>query len=231
MAIWDDVISPEEQATYRAAGWGGRIGYGESPALVVVDMCNSFVDTSYPFASPSAQKSVPFIKRLLSQFRAARRPVFFSTAKIAETRIERGLWKADAFDRPELRRPEAWDIWHELKPMAEEPVIRKRYPSVFFGTSFVSQLLQLRVDTLVVTGTVTSGCVRGTCLDAFNYNLRVIVPEEAVCDRGEVSHKVALFEIQMKYGDVVTTDDVLGYVKRLSQPSPAKAVQEASTAR
>src|SRR5687768_12441609 len=59
MAIWDDIIPPEEQATYRAAGWGGRVGYGESPALVVVDMCNSFVDMSYPFASPAAQKAVP----------------------------------------------------------------------------------------------------------------------------------------------------------------------------
>jgi maleamate amidohydrolase len=226
MAIWDDVIPAEEQATYRAAGWGGRVGYGESPALVVVDMCNSFVDASYPFASPAARKAVPFIQRLLNEFRAAKRPVFFSTAKIAETRIERGLWKANAFDRAELRRPEAWEIWQELKPIADEPVIRKTYPSVFFGTSFVSQLLQSRVDTLVVTGTVTSGCVRGTCLDAFNYHLRVVVPEEAVCDRGAVSHKVALFEIQMKYGDVVSTDEVVKYIKGLPQPSVGNSAQD-----
>jgi len=67
----------------------------------------------------------------------------------------------------------------------------------------------------VVTGTVTSGCVRGTCLDAFNFNYRVVVPEECVCDRGEVSHKVALFEIQMTYGDVVPIDEVLEYLGAL----------------
>lgn len=108
-----------------------------------------------------------------------------------------------------MQSPAAYEIWEGLTPREDEYVFSKSYPSAFFGTTLVSQLVFHGVDTLVVTGAVTSGCVRGTCLDAFNLNYRVIVPEECVCDRGQTSHKVALFEIHMKYGDVVPTEEVL----------------------
>jgi nicotinamidase-related amidase len=115
-----------------------------------------------------------------------------------------------------MQSTEAYEFWPELSPLADEQVLEKTYPSAFFGTTLTSQLVYHGIDTLVVTGTVTSGCVRGTCLDAFNLNYRVIVPEDCVCDRGAVSHKVALFEIQMKYGDVVKAQDVLGELARLA---------------
>ncbi len=90
-----------------------------------------------------------------------------------------------------------------------EPVIAKTWPSAFFGTNLASYLIYHRVDTLVVTGMVTSGCVRGTAIDAFSHNYRVIVPQECVADRGQTSHKVALFEIHMKYGDVLPAEAVI----------------------
>jgi maleamate amidohydrolase len=215
MAVWDDVIGAEEQAQYEQAGWGGTVGFGERPALVVVDMYNAFVDPDYPFSSEPAPHTAAKIRTVLDAFRARGMPVFHTRAKAEALPAARGRWKVRATTQdPRMQTPQAYEFWHALTPLAGEQVLEKTYPSAFFGTTLTSQLVYHGIDTLVVTGTVTSGCVRGTCLDAFNLNFRVIVPEDCVCDRGLVSHKVALFEIQMKYGDVVTAADVLGELAR-----------------
>lgn len=226
MAVWDDVIGQAEQAAYERAGWGGEVGLGESPALIVVDMYRAFVDPMYPYAASDARATARRIRRVLDVFRDRRLPVWFSTAASFGTAQERGRWKTTATTESELmRRPEAYEICDELAPLPGEPVLVKAYPSAFFGTTLISQLVYRRVDTVVVTGTVTSGCVRGTCLDAFNYNFRVIVPEDCVCDRGPTSHKVALFEIHMKYGDVMTSGELLARLDR-ADCQPAGANQE-----
>lgn len=210
--IWDDVIDAAERAEYEKAGWGGSIGFGERPALIVVDMYRAFVDPSYPFAAATALEAAAPIQRLLEAFRGAGLPVFHSTGKVEPIAAARGRWKVRATtDSPLMQSPDAYAFWPPLAPQPGEAVLVKTYPSAFFGTTLASQLVYHGVDTLVVTGTVTSGCVRGTCLDAFNLNYRVVVPEECVCDRGAVSHKVALFEIHMKYGDVVSLAHVLAH--------------------
>jgi maleamate amidohydrolase len=213
MALWDDVIDRAEQAEYERAGWGGTLGFGESPALVVVDMYNAFVDPAYPFSSEDAPGVAEQIGVLLEEFRAQALPVFFTTARSEPTPASRGRWKVKATTQdPLMQSPRAYEIWATLSPRADEYVFTKTYPSAFVGTTLLSQLVYSRIDTLIVTGTVTSGCVRGTCLDAFSNNLRVIVPQDCVCDRGRVSHAVALFEIQMKYGDVVSRGAVSDYL-------------------
>lgn len=218
MAIWDDVISPEEQEAYKKAGWGGNVGFGEKPALIVVDMYRAFVDPAYPFSADSAVATAQHILPLLSAFRGANLPVFFSTGFVGGTPAQRGRWKVRATeDSPLMQSPGAYEIWPELAPQEGESVVVKAYPSAFAGTTLTAQLIYGRVDTLVVTGTVTSGCVRGTVLDGFNLNYRVVVPEEGVCDRGMTSHKVALFEIQMKYGDVLPMADVLREIGRFQR--------------
>ena len=225
---WDDIISAEEQAAYEKAGWGGSVGFGDKPALIVVDMYRAFVDPDYPFSSADALGTSGHIRRLLDLFREGGLPVFFTTAPLlaALTPAARGRWKARATtDSTLMQSQKAFDIWPDLGQRPDEPIIVKTYPSAFFGTTLASQLIYHRVDTLVVTGTVTSGCVRGTCLDGFNYNYRVIVPEECVCDRGETSHKVALFEIQMKYGDVLPLAEVEQSLRRITARSaPSAAV-------
>jgi maleamate amidohydrolase len=216
MPLWDDVIGEAERAEYERAGWGGTIGYGESPALLIVDMYNAFVDPAYPFAAANAVETAEHIKGLLDAFRAQRLPVFFTTATQQPTAASRGRWKVRATtEAPEMQSSTAYEIWPELAPQPGEYVFVKTYPSAFAGTTLASQLIYHRVDTVVVTGTVTSGCVRGSCLDAFSLNYRVVVPEECVCDRGTVSHKVALFEIAMKYGDVVPRQSVSEYLTAL----------------
>jgi nicotinamidase-related amidase len=113
--------------------------------------------------------------------------------------------------------PAAYEIVPQLAPRPTESVVVKSAPSAFTGTDLVSYLIFHNVDTVIVTGTVTSGCVRDTALDAFNYSFRVIVPEDAVCDRGITSHKVTLFDLHMKYADVVPTADVLAYLQTVKQ--------------
>ena len=214
MAIWDDVVPKEEQALYERGGWGGTVGYGRRPALLVVDMYRAFVDPAYPYSSPSAPATVRVIQTLLAGARAAECPVFFSKAKRRTVPAERGRWKTSAVNaRPIMADPAAYEIVPELAPLPAESVVVKAAPSAFVGTDLVSYLIFHNVDTVIVTGTVTSGCVRDTVLDAFNYSFRVIVPEDAVCDRGSTSHKVALFDLHMKYADVVPTADVLAYLK------------------
>jgi maleamate amidohydrolase len=209
---WDDVIPPSEQAEYERGGWGGSVGFGERPALLVVDMYNAFVDRAYPFAAADAPATADRIAVLLGEFRRRRLPVFFSTTRREPTAASRGRWKVTGTRAPIMQSDEAYEICPQLAPRPDEYVFVKTYPSMFAGTTLVSQLIYHRVDTVVVTGTVTSGCVRGTCLDAFSHNYIVNVPLECVCDRGAVSHKVALFEIEMKYGDVVPLQTVLDRV-------------------
>ncbi len=215
MAIWDDVIGVEERQAYLKAGWGGKVGFGSRPALLVVDMYRAFVDPDYPYSSPEAGATAAQIRLAIDAFRRNGHPVLFTTAKAATNPADRGRWKSSALTSDRRSQPEAYEIWPEISPAPGEVVIVKTYPSAFFGTTLSSQLIYDSIDTLIVTGTVTSGCVRATCLDGFNYNFRVIVPEECVCDRGPTSHKVALFEIDMKYGDVVTLEDVLDHVAQV----------------
>ena len=224
MAIWDDVIPKEEQALYERGGWGGRVGFGRRPALLVVDMYTAFVHPAYPFSSPSAPATVQAIRVVLNAARAAGCPVFFSKAQPRSIPAERGRWKVTATRHPIMADPAAYEIVPEVAPLEGETVIVKSAPSAFWGTDLAGYLIYHSVDTVIVTGTVTSGCVRDMVLDAFNYNFRVIIPEECVCDRGMTSHKVTLFDIHMKYGDVVPMAEVLEYLNGVRQGEHARPV-------
>ena len=127
--------------------------------------------------------------------------------------MECGRWKGGgAAGNPRMREGRANDIVDPIAPRQGEPVIAKTFPSAFFGTVLLSYLVYANADTIILSGMVTSGCVRSTAIDAFSYNFRVIVPQECVADRGQTSHKVALFELHAKYADVVTLAEALEYL-------------------
>ena len=107
------------------------------------------------------------------------------------------------------------DIVDEVAPLPGDLFIEKRKPSAFFGTPLMSHITNLRADSLIVTGSTTSGCVRATAVDALSYDVRVTIPHEATFDRSMLSHKVALMDLHMKYVDVTDTDDVVGYLDGL----------------
>lgn len=228
MPIWDDVIPPDERALYDRGGWGGVAGFGQRPALLVVDMYTAFVDPAYPFSSPDAPQAVAQIRRLLDQARSSGMPVFFSRAQRARTASERGRWKAAAMQYPIMANPEAYQIVADLAPLPTEIVVVKTAPSAFHGTNLISHLVFHNIDMVIVTGTVTSGCVRATVVDAFSCGFRVVVPAECVYDRGRTSHKVALWDIYTRYGDVLPAAEVSAYMRGVKDGVAQVGAQDAA---
>ena len=185
-------------------GFGGRGGFGRSPALVVIDMTLGFTDPESPLAC-DLEGPISEIQKLLEAARRAEMPVVFTTVAYRESDK---LTAAAFIDKvPALLTLEAGTRWAEIDPRISpretEPVLNKLFASGFFGTGLSSLLTAAGVDTLIITGASTSGCVRATAVDALQYGFRPIVPREAVGDRNEQAHEANLYDIDAKYGDVV----------------------------
>jgi maleamate amidohydrolase len=197
-------------------GFGGRAGLGECPALIVVDMNLGFTDTDSPL-SCDLDDTVTAISRLLEAARATEVPVAFTTLAYGPAdRIAAAAFirKIPALDI--LERGTRWvEIDPRLAPAPEELVLTKLFASAFFGTMLESWLRTSGVDTLIVTGASTSGCVRATVVDAVQFGLVPIVPEEAVGDRNPAAHRANLFDMDAKYGDVLPLEEVLAYLESL----------------
>lgn len=163
-----------------------------------------------------AWDALPHIERLLITARRVGIPVFYTRgAPRRADGSDRGRW-ADKNARQNTDTPQADQILTEITPQDADLVIEKRKPSAFFGTALVSHLISRQIDTLIVCGTTTSGCVRATVIDAFSYDYRVAVAEEATFDRGEASHAMALFDMDMKYANVGPVDEIVGYLDGLT---------------
>jgi nicotinamidase-related amidase len=215
-----DLIPEEDRKAlerYRE-GKFGKIGFGQKLALIVVDMTNAFIEDKYPTGfSKTGMKCVKAIRELLDVARKSRLPIIYTRANLAERTKKppiNGRWAEKTAALPEHLLRQADVIHYELRPKEDDIIITKDKPSAFFGTQLVSILNYLGVDTLIVAGMVTSGCVRATVVDAFSYNYRVIIPEECVADRSQISHKVNLFDMDMKYADVLKLKEVLKHLKR-----------------
>jgi maleamate amidohydrolase len=197
---------------------GGDGGFGSSPALVIVDVTVAFTDAASPLCCDDGT-AVAANVRLLDAARAAGVPVAFSAVVVGEP--ERQAAAHFLRKMPGLLSiaddPERVKIDPRIAPREGEPVIEKIFPSVFFGTALASILAAWRIDTVVVTGMSTSGCVRATAVDALQYGFRPIVAREAVADRDQVAHDNALRDLQLKYADVVGVDAVLDHFRRMTQ--------------
>ncbi|MBL8550476.1 MAG: isochorismatase family protein [Hyphomonadaceae bacterium] len=219
MFPWSDVVSPTDLAAFARppAPLEGPMRAGRAPALLIVDMTRMFVDGAYPSGcAPASAGAVKANAQLLQCAREAKLPVFFTKAYAdplhEPTDAEKGLWKHGRLDVPGL--PPGDVIIEELAPAPGETIVCKgSKPSAFFGTPLAAMLIALGVDTLIVTGISTSGCVRATALDGFQHNFHVVIPHEATADRCAVSHKVNLFDLHMKYAHVATTEAALAYMR------------------
>lgn len=214
MAVWDNIIPQSDLKMFDKGGMGQLMGAGKKPAVIVVDMSYAFVDERYPLGSPTGPKAATAIKHLLDVARPKKTPIIYSTGCEKHLPVDYGRWKSQHTLSPSMAA-QANKIWPEIAPGPEDVVIVKTKPSVFFGTDLVSRLTFFNVDTLIITGMVTSGCVRATVVDAFSYNYYIVIPEECVADRGDISHRVSLFDMHMKYGDVVPLAQVEDYLKKL----------------
>ena len=161
---------------------------------------------------------IPAIEKILDVSRRKRLPIIYTTNPRRADGFDLGVWSDKshrAEDDVDVMGHMGNEIVAEVAPHPDDLFIEKRKPSAFFGTPLMSHLTMLGADSLILTGTTTSGCVRATAVDALSYDLRVTIPHEGAFDRGEVSHKIALFDLHMKYVDVTDLDDVLGYLEGL----------------
>lgn len=224
MYPWTDIIPETDVQSFRM-GFDGverSLEAGTKPALIIVDMTRAFVDSSYPTGwSETGYPAVAANQRLLQAARAMEIPVFFTKSypdpNYQPTPAQRGRWKTAKRPQTESSLPPGDMIVDELAPLSSEIVINKQSkPSGFFGTPLISYLTYAGVDTAIITGMTTSGCVRATVLDAFQYNLNVIIPHECCADRSQISHKVNLFDMHMKYADVVTVEQTISYLMQIT---------------
>lgn len=198
-------------ASYAIAGFGASITRGRRPAVVVVDFTRGFTEPEF---ATGADMSAEVLEtaRLVRAARDAGAPVVF-TAIAYGSAGEGRVWHQKA---PGMATLLAGSAGVELDPrldrLPDEPLIFKHGASAFFGTGLAPLLVGLGVDTVVVCGATTSGCVRATAVDAVQYGFPVLVPRECVADRAREPHDGSLFDLQAKYADVVSVDDVVTYL-------------------
>jgi maleamate amidohydrolase len=217
-----DVVPDADLAMYRKANFGHPIGWGRKVAVVVVDMTRAFVEDRFALGSARmGQAALRGIAQLLAVARPIGLPVCFTKMVPFRNRTEAGRWYDSCpgiFGRADdVAAHEAAEIPPEIAPRPDEPVIVKGKPSAFFGTQLHSMLTFHNVDTLIITGMVTSGCVRATVDDAFALDYRVIIHLECVADRAEVPHRVNLFDMDMISADVIRLDEILKHLRTLDR--------------
>ena len=231
--IWDKFLTDEDKQVFATSGWGAHAGYGKRPALVVVDVNYAFCgdQPDEPIlesikrwrnsCGPYAWKAMPVIRSLIDTCRRKGVPVIYTTSGYREDGWDRGSWdwkngrSGEDAARPRESNRKPADIVDEIAPAPQDIVIRKLKPSAFSGSPLKSYLTLLGADSIIVTGTTTSGCVRGTVIDAFSENLRVVVAEDGCFDRGQASHAINLCDMNAKYADVVPSHEVIEYVAGL----------------
>jgi nicotinamidase-related amidase len=208
----------DDARMYAERGFGRTIGYGERPAVVAIDLIRAFTDPSSPLGADLAEQ-LARTRTVIEAARAAQLPVYYTSVAYEDVDLEdAGIWvrKIGALTTLRAGTPEV-EVDPALGRRDGEPVITKKYASAFFGTDLLSRLTARRVDTLVITGCTTSGCVRATAVDAIQHGLRPIVALEAVGDRSASAHRQSLDDLQAKYADVVPVEDVLSYLAKLAR--------------
>src|SRR5690348_881185 len=229
---WTAVVPAADQEAMRAAGYGATQGLGDRPALLIIDVNYGFtgdapddlmtaIAKKRTACGATAWQAAEAIAELLAGARARGIPVIYSTGQRAGSRAQLGRWAGK-----NSRTQEATELANDplaihaaIEPLPHEPVIAKAKPSIFFGTDLVSRLVELDVDSLLIVGGTTSGCVRASVVDAFSYNFRTAVVADGTFDRSDISHRVTLFDLSGKYADVWTLAQALKYLDELPEHS------------
>jgi len=230
--VWDKFLTERDRKVFAAGGFGARAGFGKKPALLVIDVNYAFCgERPEPIleaikkwrtsCGDDAWEAMPHLKRLIETCRSKGVPVIYTTGTVRTDGWDKGSWawkssrtNEDPTPAPGSNRP-GNEIVDEIAPGPRDIVIEKHKPSGFFGTPMMSFLNDVGADSVIVTGTTTSGCVRATVIDAFSLNLRTTVVEEACFDRSQASHAINLCDMHAKYADVLTTDEVVAHIESL----------------
>ena len=201
-------------AFYKNRGFAQRVGFGQRPALLIIDFIKAFTDLASPLAS-NLDAEIAATPHLLAEARRLNLPIAFTTVEYDEGFRDAGVFIKKVPSLSVLKKGSPMvEVDDRLSPLPNEHLLVKKYASAFFGTSLASTLTAAGVDTLIITGCTTSGCVRASAVDGCQYGFRTIVVKEAVGDRAPEPHEANLFDIDAKYGDVVTLEEALGYLRK-----------------
>ena len=212
----------DDEEFFQQRGFGTRIGFGERPALIVIDMIKGFTDPTMPLGA-NLDPQIEAQKPLLKVAHERDIPCIFSTVIYEEADVkDAGIWGLKIKGALTLTAgSEAINVDPRLDKAPKDILLAKKYASCFFGTDLVPRLNSRRVDTLIITGCTTSGCVRATAVDAVQNGFRPMVVREAVGDRSVAAHEQSLFDLNAKYADVVSLDETLQYLKAVGHNRPA----------
>lgn len=209
-------MSTNAESNYKGV-WDSRLGFGKKSALIIIDFMKGYTTEGAPLYAPGVVSAVQQTPELLTAARAASISILHTIVRYTEPHFaDSGIWTQKA---PVLKclvegNPYA-EICDEVLPIAGEMIITKQYASAFFGTHLSATLTGLGVDTLIITGCTTSGCIRASAVDCLQNGFRPIVVEECVGDRHDGPHEANLFDINAKYGDVVKKEEVLDHLHGL----------------
>ena len=215
---WRGYVPDVELETYRKGGFAQRIGFGERVALLNIDTTHMFVDPEYSMCGRDMSSVTSAIIKLTDLFRDLELPIYYSRRDDRSHPTYRGAWNY------KLANPEAFqyaldpvaDQWPDrYAPRPVDRIILKNKPSCFFATPLEAFLRYDKVDTLVICGISSSGCVRAGATDAFSHNFRNIIVDEACGDRSPQAHTANMFDLDMKFGDVESLSYVLQQVQEI----------------
>ncbi|MEM8588572.1 MAG: isochorismatase family protein [Pseudomonadota bacterium] len=204
-------MAEDLQENYKRA-YANALGFGRSPALILVDFVEAYFDPECPLYA-DVDDTLASALRVRDAARRAEIPVIYTNVVYHRSGMNGGRFFEKVLPLSQLTAGSPMGAWPAgLVPNDDELVISKQYPSAFFGTSLAATLTANGIDTLIITGVTTSGCVRATCTDACSSGFIPIIVREACGDRHEGPHEANLFDMNAKYGDVVGEADVVAYL-------------------
>lgn len=214
-------MDEQTRTIYAQGGIGSAFPLGTRPAVLVVDFINGFTDPGCAVGSDLTAE-VEATKQLLDVARSLQVPVIFTTVAYEAHMKDAGIWHLKMPGLVELQiGSREVEVDARLDPRAGDSIVTKKGASAFFGTNLVSILTTQRVDTVILCGATTSGCIRATAIDLMQYGYPALVPRECVGDRAKTPHESNLFDINAKYANVVSLQTSVGYLQGLGNGQPA----------
>jgi len=192
-----------------------RVGFGKRPAMLLIDFVEAYFDKSCPLYA-NVEENLESALRIREQARSAGVPIIYTNVVYHEDMSDAGVFYKKVKVLENMKRGSPMGAWPKgLETADGELVISKQYPSAFFGTSLASTLASKQIDSVIITGLTTSGCIRASCVDACSHGFIPIIVADACGDRDEAPHQANLFDMNAKYGDVVSESEIKDYLKTL----------------
>ena len=229
--IWDKYLSERDKVFHAQRNFDAHQGFGKRPAILIIDVNYAFCGDKRESIFDSVKRwptscgeeawdALPVLARVIEAARLRGVPVIYTTGVSREDKWDMGSWLWKSAKRVKAPAPretnhDGNEIMPQIAPGPRDVVVPKQKPSGFHGTNLLSYLTMLGCDSVIVGGTTTSGCVRGTVIDSFSFNFRTSVLQDGCFDRSEASHAINLFDMHAKYADVIGSDEAIAFIETL----------------